>query len=259
MKTLQMEMIYLLEAERHEKILKLLKEKNTIKIQELVDLTDSSESTIRRDLTYLENKKFLKRVHGGAARLQGKLQEPTMIEKSTKNHQAKQKIAQYAARLVEEGDSIYLDAGSTIIEMIPYLPESIVVVTNGTMHLPLLLERNIKTYLIGGFVKPSTKAIIGRDAWSSLHHYRFDKCFMGVNGIHPHFGFTTPDQEEATIKELAISLSREAFILADESKFTEVGFAKIADIDSATVITNDLDTDIKDQYVGKTEIKVVTA
>ncbi|MDF1509317.1 DeoR/GlpR family DNA-binding transcription regulator [Robertmurraya sp. DFI.2.37] len=249
----------MLETERHEKILKLLKEKNTVKIHELVELTASSESTIRRDLTYLENRKFLKRVHGGAARLQGKLQEPSMIEKSSKNHQAKQKIAKFAVGLIEEGDSIYLDAGSTILEMIPHLPENIVVVTNGMTHLPLLLEKNIRTYLIGGFVKPSTKAIIGRDAWASLQHYRFDKCFMGVNGIHPHFGFTTPDQEEATIKELAISLSREAFILADDSKFTEVAFAKIADIEAATIITNELERDIEKQYEEKTVIKVVTS
>jgi len=182
-----------------------------------------------------------------------------MIEKSSINHQAKQKIAKFAVGLIEEGDSIYLDAGSTILEMIPHLPENIVAVTNGMTHLPLLLEKNIKTYLIGGFVKPSTKAIIGRDAWASLQHYRFDKCFMGVNGIHPHFGFTTPDQEEATIKELAMSLSREAFILADDSKFTEVAFAKIADIEAATIITNELERDIEKQYEEKTVIKVVTS
>lgn len=82
---------------------------------------------------------------------------------------------------------------------------------------------------------------------------------MGVNGIHPHFGFTTPDREEATIKELAMSLSREAFILADDSKFTEVAFAKIADIEAATIITNELERDIEKQYEEKTVIKVVTS
>lgn len=249
----------LLETERHEIILKLLKEKNTVKIQELVELTDSSESTIRRDLTQLEQREFLKRVHGGAARLQGKLQEPSMTEKSLINPQEKQKIARYAAGLVEEGDSIYLDSGSTIIEMIAHLPTNIVVVTNGIMNVPFLLEKNIKTYLIGGYVKPSTKAMIGRDAQTSLEHYRFDKCFLGVNGIHSQLGFTTPDQEEAVIKQLAISLSREAFVLADESKFSEIAFAKIADIQDATIITNELEEEMKNQYTSITNIKVVTA
>src|SRR4051794_12906122 len=197
----------MLEPERHQMILEALRIKNTVKLQELVELTNSSESTIRRDLTQLEEGKFLKRVHGGAARLQGKLQEPSMTEKSSKNLQAKREIAQYAGSLVEEGDCIYLDAGSTIFEMIPFLPSSIVVVTNGLMHANELLDRNIKTFLLGGYIKPTTKAMVGRGALESLEQYRFDKCFMGVNGIHTQLGYTTPDQEEAMIKQQAINLS----------------------------------------------------
>ncbi|WP_040206006.1 DeoR/GlpR family DNA-binding transcription regulator [Neobacillus jeddahensis] len=249
----------MLETERHQMIIDALKNKNTVKLQELVELTNSSESTIRRDLTQLEEGKFLKRVHGGAARLQGKLQEPSMTEKSSKNLQAKRVIAQYAAGLVEEGDCIYLDAGSTVLEMIPFLPSTIVVVTNGLMHANELLDKKIKTFLIGGNIKPTTKAMIGRGALESLTHYRFDKCFMGVNGIHPQLGFTTPDQEEAMIKQEAISLSREAFVLADETKFSEISFAKIADLHAATILTNELDVETKEQYGSKTKIKVVTS
>ncbi|MBS8264503.1 DeoR/GlpR transcriptional regulator [Mesobacillus boroniphilus] len=249
----------MLTPERHQLILQIIKEKPIVKIQELVDLTEASESTIRRDLTILEEGKFLKRVHGGAARLRGKLQEPSMVEKSTKYLQEKKQIAHYAARLVEEGDSIYLDAGSTVFEMINFLSvKDIVVVTNGLMHLPQLLERNIETYVIGGYAKPKTNAIIGRGALESLEQYRFDKCFLGVNGIHPHSGYTTPDQEEAMIKQKAMSLSRESFVLADESKFSEITFAKIADLHEAAIITNTIDEDLKGQYTSKTSIKVVT-
>lgn len=249
----------MLEPERHQMIIDALKTKNTVKLQELVELTNSSESTIRRDLTFLEQMKFLKRVHGGAARLQGKLQEPSMTEKSSKNLQSKRQIAEYAASLVEEDECIYLDAGSTVFEMIPYLPPNIVVVTNGLTHASELLEKNIKTFLIGGYAKPTTKALIGRGALESLEHYRFDKCFMGVNGIHPQFGYTTPDQEEAMIKQLAISLAREAFVVADDSKFSEIAFAKIADLHKAVIITNEIDLDTKEQFFSKTKVKVVTS
>lgn len=250
----------MLTPERHQLIIQMIKEKPIVKIQELVDLTEASESTIRRDLTLLEEGKFLKRVHGGAARLRGKLQEPSMTEKSAKNLQEKRQIAQYAASLIEEGDSIYLDAGSTIMEMIAYLPaKDIVVVTNGLMHLPHLLERNIETYVIGGYAKPKTNAIIGRGALASLEQYRFDKCFLGVNGVHPHSGYTTPDQEEAMIKQKALSLARETFVLADDTKFSEIGFAKIADLHEAVIITNTIDEDIEGQYLSKTSIKVVTS
>lgn len=249
----------MLTPERHRLILQLLKEKGIIKIQEIMELTCSSESTIRRDLSQLEEQKFLKRIHGGASRLQGKLQEPSMIEKSSKNLHEKQLIAKYAAGLVEEGDCIYLDAGSTIFEMIDSLPTDIVVVTNGFMHLPGLLNKGISTFLIGGFAKQKTNALIGRGAIESLEFYRFDKCFMGVNGIHPQFGFTTPDQEEAMVKQKALFLSREAFVLADSTKFSEISFAKIADIHEASIITNDLEDEIGNQYLNRTTIKVVTA
>lgn len=249
----------MLTPERHRLILQLLKEKGIIKIQEIMELTCSSESTIRRDLSQLEEQKFLKRIHGGASRLQGKLQEPSMIEKSSKNLHEKQLIAKYAAGLVEEGDCIYLDAGSTIFEMIDSLPNDIVVVTNGFMHLPGLLNKGISTFLIGGFAKQKTNALIGRGALESLEFYRFDKCFMGVNGIHPQFGFTTPDQEEAMVKQKAVFLSREAFVLADSTKFSEISFAKIADIHEASIITNELEEEIEHQYLNRTTIKVVTA
>ena len=250
----------MLTPERHRIILQLLKEKSIVKIQEVMDLTKSSESTIRRDFSLLEEQRFLKRIHGGASRLQGKLQEPSMIEKSSKNLQEKRQIAKYAAGLVEEGDTIYLDAGSTVREMIEFLPnKNIVVVTNGLMHLSPLLNKGISTYLIGGLIKPNTNAFIGRGALASLDLYRFDKCFMGINGIHPQLGFTTPDQEEAMVKQKAISLSREAYILADNTKFAEISFAKIADIHEAAIITNDLEDETLEQYRNKTSIKVVTA
>ncbi|MCM3668395.1 DeoR/GlpR family DNA-binding transcription regulator [Mesobacillus maritimus] len=250
----------MLTPERHRLILQLIKEKSVVKIQEIVERTGSSESTIRRDLNQLEQEKQLKRVHGGAARLQGKLQEMSMVEKSTKNLQEKKQIAKYAASLIEKGDCIYLDAGSSTYEMIPFLlQKDIVVVTNGFMHIESLLENEITTYLIGGYAKKKTRAMIGRGALISLEQYRFDKCFLGVNGIHPEFGYTTPDQEEALIKQKAISLSREAFVLADSTKFAEVSFANVAELNKATIVTNEIDEEILKKYKSKTNIKVVTA
>ncbi|MUV36431.1 putative HTH-type transcriptional regulator FruR [Lentibacillus sp. JNUCC-1] len=247
----------MLESERHQLIIDSLDNKQVVKLQELVDLTNASESTIRRDLTHLENKKHLKRIHGGAARLQGKLQEASMTEKSSKNRHNKQLIASYAVQLVKPGDSIFLDAGSTVYEMIDQLPKDIVVVTNGLMHIQALLEHEIPTYITGGYAKSKTNALIGRGALESLHNYRFDKCFMGVNGIHPDSGLTTPDQEESQVKHLAMSLSREAYVLADESKFSEITFSKIANLDAATIITDQLASETRSLYPDQIHIKAV--
>ncbi|KOO42942.1 DeoR/GlpR family DNA-binding transcription regulator [Priestia koreensis] len=251
----------MLTPERHQLILDALKEKGVIKLQEILELTDASESTIRRDLSHLEERKLLKRVHGGASLLQNKSAEPSVIEKSSKNTHEKKKIAEYAAGLVKNGDCIYIDAGTTTFEMIPFLlHKNVVIVTNGLPHLQALMEQQHPLYLIGGSVKQKTGALIGQGALVSLQQYRFDKCFMGVNGIHPVYGYTTPDPEEALIKKMAIDLSQNAYILSDDSKFMEVSFAKVADLSEAAIITNATSEDytIQAKLEEKTEVKVVS-
>jgi len=252
--------LLLLTQERHQLILQRLNEKEIVKLQELVELTHSSESTIRRDLVVLEEQNYIKRVHGGASLVKGTNQEQGFVEKSTKNLQEKKQIAEYAAALIQDGECIYLDAGTTTFQMIPFLAsKEIIIVTNGLTHIDALLERGIKTYLLGGLIKSKTSALIGRGAIESMDKYRFDKSFMGVNGIHLQYGYTTPDPEEAIIKTKAIQLSREAYILADSSKFGDVTFAKVNDLQEATVITTEGDDELLSPYQTKTTIKVVTA
>ena len=244
----------MLTPERHQLILKLVKECKVVKLQQLVERTQSSESTIRRDLAQLEKQRLLKRVHGGAAILTGKGQEPTMVEKSSKNIQIKQRIASYATSFVEQGDCIYLDAGSTTFEMIPYLTnKDVTVVTNGLMHIEALVENNIRAYLLGGMMKSRTKALIGAMAQESIQKYRFDKCFLGANGVHEQLGYTTPDPEEALLKKMALTLANEGYFLIDESKFSEVAFAKIANIEEASIITNVLEEELE-EYKRKTNV-----
>ncbi len=249
----------MLTPERHRIILELLGEKEVVKLQEFVDATKSSESTIRRDLSQLETEKKLKRVHGGASLLHQKGEELSVIEKSTQNVGEKEAIAKFAASLIRDNDCIYLDAGTTAFLMIPHIQaKDVKVVTNGLTHLEALLEQNIDTYLTGGLIKPKTRALIGPGAVEGIEKYRFDKCFIGVNGVDSEFGYTTPDPEEATVKKRAMNLSQECFVLADHSKFNEVTFSKIAELKQATILTNEDDKDILGDYHKKTTIKVVT-
>lgn len=247
----------MLTEERHKSIMDILSKKGIVKISDIVELTNTSESTIRRDLTYLESIHLLKRVHGGATLVRGRYTELSYNEKLIRNISEKSAIAEYAASLIQEGDCIYLDAGTTIFEMIKYIDKNnIVVVTNGIKHIESLVERGINTYILGGKIKAVTKAIVGIDAYESLKKFRFDKAFLGINGIHLQYGFTTPDADEATLKGNAIKLAKEAFVLADESKFGEVAFCKVADLKEATIIT-DSKVENFDKYEKKTNIKVV--
>ncbi len=229
----------MLVSERQTLILQLLNEQNSMSVQQLMDATDSSESTIRRDLTELERLRKLERIHGGATLRDLSATEKTYDEKSIEQLNEKQKIAAYAASLVQDGDCIFLDAGTTAYQMIPHLAnKQIIVVTNSLTHLSLLHQFAVKTYVIGGLLKNNTQAFIGANATMALKQYHFDKCFLGVNGFDELAGYTTADPEEASVKAQAIKQSDRAYALADFSKYKILKFSKIASIEEAVVITD---------------------
>lgn len=234
----------MLTEERHAFIKKQLDQKNTITVQELVEQLKHSESTIRRDLTTLEDQNALVRIHGGARKKRQPVDEPTMDEKTVKYIQEKEKISQLAASLIDDYEVIFLDAGTTTYSMIPYLEgKNITVVTNGVPHAALLTDYNIESILVGGKIKQRTKAIIGSIAERQLDEFNFTKAFMGINGVDIRQGFTTPDMEEASIKRKAIRQANQSYVLTDLSKLNEVTFVKVADIDECTVVTNHLSDD----------------
>lgn len=227
----------MLKNQRLEIIKELVKKEKIVPIDRFLEVLDVSESTIRRDLDTLEQMGFLKRIHGGVQYIP-KIKDEIAIEKKLlTNSEEKRIIARYAASLVEDGDCIYLDAGSTTYSMIPYLRgKRITVITNGVPQIEALMKVGIETHVVAGQVKPTTGAIVGELALEYLSHFYFDKAFLGVNGISFEHGFSTPDIREAAIKEMALKRSHQCYILADSSKFGQNYLAKIADLDAATVI-----------------------
>ncbi|KAA1042407.1 DeoR/GlpR transcriptional regulator [Macrococcus equipercicus] len=229
----------MLTIERHDMILSLLSTHDVVSLQLLMDETNSSESTIRRDLSSLEDEGKLIRIHGGAKRVVEKHRDMALAVKTTKFVAEKNDIAKQAAALVQDNDCIYLDAGSTTLAMIPYLNQQhITVVTNGLTHVPPLVEQGIEVYMVGGYVKSSTYAHVGVQARLMLDAFSFDKAFLGANGVDLMQGLTTPDLEEAAIKSSAIKKSRKSYFLVDDSKFNEITFAKICDLEDVQLITN---------------------
>lgn len=245
----------MLTEERYRIILERLQERGVVKLQELVELLEASESTVRRDLIDLEERQLLKRIHGGAAMPSPKIQEPGIEEKTFKNIQQKNIVARLAAAQVEDGESIYLDAGTTTLAMIPFIDaKDVTVVTNGLSHIEALVSKRIKSYLLGGMMKIHTKAVIGSIALQNMDNFRFDRCFLGTNGVDVEMGYTTPDPEEALIKRRAHQLSASSYVLADSSKIGEVSFAKLLDLNEATLITETLPESWKKAISQKTKI-----
>lgn len=168
-------MIKLLTEKRHELILTALDQHQFLSLQHLMEFTGSSASTIRRDLSKLQDDGKLTRVHGGA-KLISEQKEPELHEKRTQHIDEKVEIAKRAAQLVNDGDCVYLDAGSTTLEMIPFLTaKDITVITNGLPHVEALLKKGIATKIIGGDVKANTLAVVVQSR--SYNIIALTKCF----------------------------------------------------------------------------------
>lgn len=237
---------------RHEEILLAVNRNEIISVKELVDITNTSESTIRRDLVDLEKKDLLVRVHGGAARVDNNF-EASVESKTVIHSDEKELIAKYAAEVVVDGDYIFLDAGSTTFRLIKYLDKKkVTVVTNGITHIPELMKYRISTYIIGGLVKDTTSALVGKTAHETLREYHFTKAFIGVNSLSIKGGYTTPDPEESMLKELAMKNSDKVFVLADSSKFNRNSFSKFGDLNQAIIITDRL---LDKDYLKETEVR----
>lgn len=228
-----------LTEQRYQQILDLLNDKKTVSLQSLIEQLNVSESTIRRDLSHLEKENKLTRVHGGAKKSFVLDSEQNIEEKTLKNSQEKNKIGEYAASIVKDTDSIYLDAGTTTYAMIPYLKnKDITVTTNGIQLADALTDIGVNTILLGGQIKQTTKAVIGPVAVKQLEHYRFAKVFLGINGIDLKYGLTTPDIEEATMKQTAANVGYDVYFLADSSKFEKVTFCQVVPLENQIVITD---------------------
>ena len=212
----------MLAEERFALILEQLNEKRTVTVQQLCEALHTSESTIRRDLTELDR--------------QGRLEA-----KETLAVTEKRSIAAAAAALITAEDFVFIDAGTTTLELVRALTGAALkatYVTNGVAHARLLAQKGCRVYLPGGLLRPQTEAIVGAPAVSSIQQYNFTKAFMGANGVALEAGFTTPDPEEAAVKAAAVHRARESWFLVDDAKFAKIYPAVITDLHGGAILTN---------------------
>lgn len=247
----------MLTEERFALILETVNKNRSVRLGELCELLNTSESTVRRDLSALAEKGLLTKVHGGAIAV-GETFSPVeynMEEKSLLYMEEKQAIAQYAAGLLENGDFVFIDAGTTTEKMIDFLPEkNAAFVTNGLFHAKKLAQKGFKVYVLAGELKLSTEAVVGTECVLALKNYNFTKSFIGTNGISLSCGLTTPDPDEASIKTAVISSSKNAYVLADHSKFDKITSVTFGQLEKVTIITDKLSDK---RYLAKAKITEV--
>jgi DeoR/GlpR family transcriptional regulator of sugar metabolism len=222
-------------AERRQEILKLVDQNSRVAVTDLAARFAVSESSIRRDLNALHRLGLVQRTYGGAIGLGHLSSEAPFSERVITQSEEKDRIGRAAARLVQAGETIFVDGGTTTECMLAYLPPdlAITVVTYGLNIVQRLVDRDqITVVLIGGILHAPTLTFGGVFAADSLEAYniRFDKAFLAATGVSADAGITNAGFEEIPIKRRALRSAREAILLADSSKVGVIAPGVIAPI-----------------------------
>ncbi|HEX8970549.1 DeoR/GlpR family DNA-binding transcription regulator [Oryzihumus sp.] len=228
--------------ERQQHILETARTDGRVEVTALAERLDVTPETVRRDLTALERRGLLRRVHGGAIPVERLGFEPAVATREERLVTEKERIAKAAlAELPDEG-TILIDAGTTtgrLAELLPRDRELTVVTNSLTVAGQVATQANLSLYLLGGRVRGRTLACVGEWAERALADVFVDVAFVGTNGLSRERGLTTPDQSEAAVKRAMISAARRAVVLTDHSKVGIDHFALVsplAEID--TIITD---------------------
>jgi DeoR/GlpR family transcriptional regulator of sugar metabolism len=227
---------------RQKEILEMLNETEKVLISDLSTHFEVSEMTLRRDLDILAQKGVLKRIRGGAIKInQGSYEIPFEM-RYEKDFEAKSKISKKAASMIRDGETVVIDTGTTALAVAEELKDrnNLTILTSSLRVAWLLADRpNINLIVLGGIVRKGERSLVG-DIFESVYDNFFPDTFiMGIGGIDAESGFTEFNIDDAKIKKKAIKASDRTIVVADENKVGKIAFAKVASIDDVdTLITN---------------------
>jgi DeoR family transcriptional regulator of aga operon len=241
--------VRLLVEERRRRILELLAKQERATVEELADRFDVSTVTIRGDLDVLADAGAIVRSHGGALKRLNHQDAPLAV-KETLHHGEKVRIGHAAARLIREGETIILDSGTTTAEIarqIKFLKlKSLTVITNAlNIAMELATLPHLRDIMIGGILRQMSYSTVGPQAEQILRALNADRLFLGVDGLDPEIGLTTPDVLEAQLNGLMIRVAREVTAVADSSKLHRRSLSVITDVSEVHRIITDNGADPK--------------
>lgn len=231
----------MLPQDRQKEIIKYLKEYRSLKIAELSEQLQVTRETIRKDLYDLEEKNLIKKVHGGAILNKTGIETKYASRKST-NFEEKKAIASEAASHVSDGDTVYIDYGTTTLLFVRELLEKkdITVVTNSIpIANELMEETDFEVIMLGGSVRKNERSLAGPLAYRSIQNLFVDIGVFGIAGVDNHAGFTNVHVGESEVSRQILQHSQKSIVLADHSKFGTVTMNKVADINEVDLLITD--------------------
>lgn len=231
--------------ERQQNILAYLSKQKRISVSEICEMFAVSEATARRDLEVLTDQNHLQRVHGGAISLRQAPPELPILQRELEQADEKRRIGLKAASLVEDGETVFLGSGTTVLEVARHLRNrsGLTVITNSLPVMNLLSGLpEINLIALGGILRDSELSFIGHITEQALAEIRADKVFMGVHAIDLENGLTNDYLPETMTDRAILKSGREVIVVADHSKINIVSIAYLAPINSIHKFVTDQKT-----------------
>ena len=249
---------------RRNKIKELLNSGETLRVVELSEQLETSVVTIRKDLDEMERDGLLLRVHGGAVKISLSPQENSYIERKNKNRDAKMAIAAAAAALVEEGESVLINVGSTCAYVCEALKDkqNLIIITNSAAIFNQLSHRdNLTLYFLGGRFDTKIQATVGDDVLAQLSKYTPNKLIVGMDGVDPVAGATAFDHnDDQIITRKMIAQARQRILVVDDSKIGKVAFSHVANLNQFDILITNYNPEKQSilEEIAKLGVKVIT-
>ena len=225
--------------QRRDEIVAILHTKGKIKVSEIAEKYGISEVSVRKDLEYLEMQGHLSRVHGGAVALNKLYVNMDLSERFKTNSVAKKRLAKLAASLIEDNDTIMMNAGTTLAYVLHAIQgkKNITIVTNSMQNaMEAALYSSFNVILLGGEFDSKYQFTYGEDALSQLENYHATKCILSVDGISLGAGLSLYYSNEASLARKMIECSDKLIVTADGTKLGRYAFAKITDLKCGDVL-----------------------
>ncbi|MBN1267888.1 MAG: DeoR/GlpR transcriptional regulator [Anaerolineales bacterium] len=234
----------MLKIERHRQIKQVIEEKGTATVNELSELFNVSEMTIRRDLQALFDRGLVQRVHGGALSLNHsvELNWLPVMERISECKEEKQRIGQAVADMIDDGETLFICSGTTTLAVAEalYFRSNLTVVTNSLPVANTLASApGVELIVIGGFLRESELALEGHMVEDAVQDLRVDKVIMGMRGIDPTHGLTSIHHQELKINRTIQTISNTLIIVADHTKFGQVAASRTGPVTEASLIVSD--------------------
>jgi DeoR/GlpR family transcriptional regulator of sugar metabolism len=253
----------MLANQRRLKIFELLKEDGSAKVIRLARIFKVTDVTIRQDLEKLEQEGLIIREHGGAFLKNMEDNVRSFVPLNTDNMDKKTAIGKKAASLIENGDTIILDSGSTTTEIAKQMlgKKGLTVITNA-LNIALLLGADpaIEVMVTGGEFKPPTLSLTGQKAADFLENIHVDKLFLATAGISLRSGLTYPSISDITVKKAMIEAADVTYLVADSTKIGKNSLASLGALSLIDYLITDPDIDPKHlEIFTENEVEVILA